>query len=200
MDKWREPLHCKPSDIRETLLSLSWASSCHTRLWVGSIDQLYSGSARIQVPLVCRTVHSADNGLQAHRANGVPIRALFVHIINENNSLGNPVSVLYKMFRNTSQQWAANPVLWNRTYFLQGFGVNNIARILSDLYFLVQNYHSLYLTYIVCHLTDLSAWRQGAQRSMLLQFAVSLGLRVLIYCSLMQLILYSAVLCSLKMW
>jgi len=72
-------------------------------------------------------------GYRHTRANGVPIRALFVDIINENNSLGNPVSVLYKMFRNTSQQWAANPVLSNSTYFI------------------VQNYHSLYLTYRVFH-------------------------------------------------
>jgi len=84
-------------------------------------------------------------GYRHTRANGVPIRALFVDIINKNNSLGNPV--LYKMFRNTSQQWAANPFLSNRTYFLQGFGVNNIACIISDLYFLVQNYQSLYQIY-----------------------------------------------------
>jgi hypothetical protein len=138
-------------------------------------------------------------GYRHTRANGAPTRALFVNVINENNSLGKRVSVLYKMFRNTSQQWAAKPFLSNRTYFLQGFGVHNIACILSDLYFLIQNYHILYLTYIVCHLTDLSARRQGAQRSLLFQFAVSPGPRVLIQCNLLQLILYSAVLCSLKM-
>jgi hypothetical protein len=46
-----------------------------------------------------------------------------------------------------------------------------------------------FIWHFFCHLTDLSAWRQDAQRTLLFQFAVSPGLRVLIHCSPMQVII-----------
>ena len=72
MDKWWEPLHCKPSDMRGTVLSLSRANNCHRQLWVSSVDWLYFASARIQIPLVCWTVHRADNGLHVHHSQWRP--------------------------------------------------------------------------------------------------------------------------------
>ena len=90
MDKWWEPLHCKPSDIRGTVLSLSRANSCHRQIWISSIEigfTLAQHGSRFLWYAERYTVLTM--GYRHTRTNGVPIRALFVDAINENNSLVN---------------------------------------------------------------------------------------------------------------